>query len=68
MMVMLDWTDSDLLVLARLYLQNGHSFVVRRCVRRFVAGEMTAREAVLRIREHPGVRDDERFPGDPLPR
>ena len=65
MMVMLDWTDSDLLVLARLYLQNGHSFVVRRCVRRFVAGEMTAGEAVLRIREHPDVRDDERFPEDP---
>ena len=65
---MLDWTDSDLLMLARLCLQNDRSFVVRRCVQRYAAGELTAREAVLRIREHPGVRDDERFPGDPLPR
>ena len=40
--------DSDLLVLARLCLQNERSFVVRRCVQRFEAGEITAREAVRR--------------------
>ena len=60
-----DWTDSHLLMLTRLYLQNERSFVVRRCLHRFAAGELTAREAVLRIRQHAGVRDDERFPDDP---
>ena len=65
MNVMMDCTKPDLLVLARLYLQNERLFVVRRCLQRFVAGEMTAREAVLRIRQHPDVRDDERFFDDP---
>ena len=50
-----DWIDSDLLVLARLCLQNERSFVVRRCVQRFEAGEISAREAVLRIRRRPVV-------------
>ena len=65
MNVMLDCTKPDLLVLARLYLQNKRLFVVRRCLQRFAAGEMTAREAVLRIRQHPDVCDDERFFNDP---
>ena len=68
MRVMLNWTDSELLVLARSYLQNERSFVVRRCLQRFAAGEMTAKEAVLRIREYPDVRDEDRFPDDPPPR
>ena len=45
-----DWTDSDLLELARLLIQNKRSFLVRRCLQRFGAGEITAREAVQRIR------------------
>ena len=60
--IMPNWTDPDLLVLGRLYLQNEHSFVVRRCVQRFAAGEMTAQDAVLLIRELPDVRDEGRFP------
>ena len=62
---MLNWTDPDLRILAGLYVQNEQSFVVRRCVQQFLAGEMTAQEAVLRIREHPDVRDDDRFQDDP---
>ena len=50
-------TDSDVVVLARLYLQNQGSFVVRRCVQRFEAGEISAREAVRRIRRCPPVLD-----------
>ena len=46
--VMQKGTDSDLLVLARLYLDNERSFIVRRCVQRFEAGEISAREAVQR--------------------
>ena len=65
---MLNWTDPDLRILAGLYVQNEQAFVVRRCVQRFLAGEITAREAVLRIRRHPDVRDDDRFPDDPPPR
>ena len=56
---MLNWTDPDLRILAGLYVQNEQSFVVRRCVQRFLAGEMTAREAVLRIRQHPDLHDDD---------
>ena len=56
-----DLTDPELLVLVRLHLQNQHSFVVRRCVQRFLSGELTAREAIERIRRHPGVRDDDRY-------
>ena len=62
---MFNWTDPDLRLLAGLYVQNERSFVVRRCVQRFLAGEITAQEAVLRIREHPDVLDDDRFPDDP---
>ena len=62
---MLHGADPDLLVLARLYLQNEDSFVVRRSVQRFAAGELTAEEAVLRIREQPSVRAAERFYDDP---
>ena len=43
-----DSTDSDLIESAWLYLDNERSFVVRRCVQRFEAGEITAREAVRR--------------------
>ena len=68
MTVMLNWTDPDLITLARLYLQNEHSFVVRRYVQRFQAGELTAQEAVAQIRRHPEVRDDDRFPDDPRDR
>ena len=45
---MLDWTDPDLLELARLYLEHEGSFVVRRYVQRFAAGEISAREAIRR--------------------
>ena len=62
---MLNWTDPDLRILAGLYVQNERSFVVRRCAQRFLAGEITAQEAILRIREHPDVRDDDYFPDDP---
>ena len=62
---MFNWTDPDLRLLAGLYVQNERSFVVRRCVHRFLAGEITAQEAILRIRVHPDVRDDDRFPHDP---
>ena len=63
---MCDWIDSDLLELARLCLENERSFVVRRCVQRFEAGEMTAREAVQRIRRSPLVNDEERFQHDSM--
>ena len=49
-------TDSDLLELARLYLDDEQSFHVRRCVQRFEAGEISAREAVQRIRQSQHVR------------
>ena len=62
---MFNWTDPDLRILAGLYVQNERSFVVRRCVQRFLEGAITAQEAILRIREHPDVRDDDRFPDDP---
>ena len=55
-------TRPDLLVLAGLYLQNEHSFVVRRYVQRFHAGELTAQEAVAQIRRHPEVLDEDPFP------
>ena len=61
-----EWTDSDLLELARLYLQNKRSFVVQRCVQRFAEGEITAREAVLRIRRSPLVNDEKRFLHDSM--
>ena len=52
-----DSTASDLLELARLYLENEDSFAVRRCVQRFAAGEISAREAVRRIRRCPDAID-----------
>ena len=52
-----DWIDSYLLVLARLYLENEQSFVVRRSVQRVAAGEISAREAIRRIRRCPLVLD-----------
>ena len=59
---MFDWADPHILVLARLYLQNEQSFVVRRCVQRFAAGEITADQAVERILLQPDIRDDDTFP------
>ena len=56
---MRDRTRPDLLILAGLYLQNQNSFVVRRCVQRFLAGEISSREAIARIRSHAGVRDED---------
>ena len=62
---MRDPARTDLAILAGLYLQNEHSFVVRRCVQRFLAGEISSREAIDRIRKEPGVRDeDPDFPPD----
>ena len=57
-------TLRDLSILAGLYLQNEESFFVRRCIHRCLAGELTARESVERIRRHPGVRDEDPFPVD----
>ena len=51
--------DPQFLQLSRLYLQKENSFVVRRCLQRFLAGEMTSREAIARIRKEPGVRDED---------
>lgn len=53
-----NWLDTDLLELVRLYVQNERLFVVRRCVRRFRDGEITAAEAVQRIRKCPGLVDE----------
>ena len=49
--VMRNWTEPDLCILAGLYVQNEESFVVRRFVQRFLAGDMTARHAIARIRQ-----------------
>ena len=65
MRAMSNWTRPELRVLAGLYLQNEQSFVVRRCVQRFLVGEITSREAIARIREHPRVRDDDPSPEPP---
>ncbi len=59
---MFNWTRRDLSILAGLYLQNEESFYVRRCVHRFLAGELTAEEAIERIRRQPGVRDEDPDP------
>ena len=59
---MSDSTPPDLFTLAALLLQNDRSFVVRRYVQRFLAGEMTAREAIARIRENPGMTDNVSYP------
>ena len=52
------WTRHELYILAGTYLRNGKNFFVRRCVQRYLAGELTAREAIERIRWHPGVHDE----------
>ena len=62
MTTMCNSTRPDLLVLAGLYLQNEQSFLVRRFVHRFLAGEISAREAVARIRQHPEVLAEDPFP------
>ena len=54
-------TPSDVFTLAALLLQNERSFVVRRYIQRFLAGEMTAGEAIARIRENPGTTDNVTF-------
>jgi len=54
---MSDSTPPDLLTLGALLLQNERSFVVRRYSQRFLAGEITARESIARIRENPGMTD-----------
>ena len=64
MRAMSNWTRPELRVLAGLYLQNEQSFVVRRSVQLFLAGEITSREAIARIRRHPGVRDEDPYPND----
>ena len=58
---MSDSTPPDLFTLAVLLLQNERSFVVRRYVQRFLAGEMTASEAIAHIRENTGVTDNVSF-------
>ena len=65
MRTMWNWTRPELRLLAGSYLENDRSFVVRRCVQRFLAGEITAQEAIARSREHPDVRDDEGSPEAP---
>ena len=59
---MSDSTPPDLFTLGALLLQNERSFVVRRYVQRFLAGEMTAREAIARIRENRGITDNVSYP------
>ena len=54
----------DLYILAGMYLQNEKNFFVRRCVQRYLSGELTAREAIERIRRHPGVHDEGTNPVD----
>ncbi|MDD9997060.1 MAG: hypothetical protein OXQ89_04885 [Rhodospirillaceae bacterium] len=61
---MSNWTRRDLSILAGLYVQNEESFFVRRCVQRFLAGELTAREAIERIRSHAGVVDEDPDPSE----
>lgn len=65
MTAMFNWTERDLSILAGLYLQNEHSFLVRRLTHRFLAGELTAHEAIERIRRHPGVIDEDSYPSHP---
>ena len=57
-------TRHDLYILAGIYLRNEKNFFVRRCVQRFLAEELTAREAIERIRRHPGVHDEGTNPVD----
>ena len=57
-------TQHDLYILAGMYLRNEKNLFVRRCVQRFLSGELTAREAIERIRQHPGVHDEDPDPVD----
>ena len=52
-------TLPDLAILAGLYLQDEKSFVVRRCLQLFLAGEISSQEAIARIRDRARVRDEE---------
>ena len=61
---MSDSTQPKLRILAGLLLQNQRSFIVRRCVQRFLARELTARKAMERIRRHLGVVDNDPCPFD----
>ena len=65
MKVMLNRNDLDLLKLAKLYLQNEQVFVVRRFVQSFASGELTAQDALARIREHLDVREGDLLPDEP---
>ncbi len=56
---MCDSIRRELGALATLYLQNEQSFVVRRSIQRFLAGEITAQDAIRRIREQPDLRDED---------
>jgi len=51
----------DLVMLAKVFLEYKHSFVVRRFVQRYGSGEISAQEALSRILEHLDVRDDDLF-------
>ena len=61
MKAMVNRNVHDLLTLARVFLEYKQSFVVRRFVQRFGSGEISAQEALARIREHLDVRDDGLF-------
>ncbi len=56
---MCDSIRRELGALAALYLQNEQSFVVRRSIQRFLAGEITAQDAIKRIGEQSDVRDED---------
>ena len=58
---MRDWSPSELSDLAELYLRNERSFVARRSLQRFVAGEITASDAIERIRRHCDSRKDDQW-------
>ena len=45
-------TEHELSIFAGFYLKNEQSFLVHRLIHRFLAGEITAQEAIVRIREH----------------
>ena len=59
---MRDSTRPELCILAGLYLQNERSFVVRRCLQRFLAGEISAAQTIAHIRRHAQVLDEDPSP------
>ena len=59
-------TQHELCYLAALLLQNEQSFVVRRFLQRFLAGELTAAETIARILPCAGVRYEDPDPFDHL--